>query len=368
MYNWQVFSVILQVVRYAQLERAGKVVIVVPMRTHTGSLSLYENRLQNDSVAIVSIPSELGSDARGLAETPKYLLEHGLEAKIAALGAEVRHSAIVCPKSKGIELQSRAKNLKEVAAVSRASSKAVATAAARGDFVLALGGDHSIAVGTVSGAATVHKRLGLVWIDAHPDANTEETTLSGNIHGMPVAVLMGYGNEALTTVGGSGPKILPEHMLYIGLKDLDQAEIDFIRQHRIAAVTMHDIVAHALAPAFDAIDKLKGRVDRIWVSMDIDSIDEMYSPGVAMNSMGGLTRREVVAIANYIGKTTKLAGMDLVEMVPEKDVDGKTARLALELVSNFLGFSDGSYAEYMEKYAEAGNMPEILLPSSRTRA
>lgn len=333
------------------------------MRKVRDSLSLYESKLQSGSLSIISIPSELGSDARGLAATPAYLLSHGLEKRIAALGVRVSKTSVPCPAPRGVELQSKTKNLKEVVEVSRESCRAVAQSAGRGDFLVTLGGDHSISIGTIAGATRAHKKLGVIWIDAHPDANTDETTLSGNIHGMPVAALMGYGSPELTAIGGPAPKILPEHFLYIGLKDLDQAEIDFIRRHHIAAITMHDIAAHALQPVFAAIDALRRKVDRIWVSMDIDSIDEMYSPGVAMNSKDGLTRREVVAIANYLGKTAALAGVDIVEMVPEKDVDGKTAQLAIELVINFLGVNDGSYAEYMEKYAEAGNFDEILLPS-----
>ena len=131
---------------------------------------------------------------------------------------------------------------------------------------------------------------------------------------------------------------------------------------------MNDVGERAPKPVFAAIDALRGKVEKIWVSMDIDSIDEHYSPGVAMNSQGGLTRREVLAIANYIGKTVTLAGMDLVEMVPEKDQDGATTKLVFELISNFLGCSDGSYAEYMGKYEQAGNMDKILIPSARMRA
>src|SRR3989344_4732898 len=185
------------------------------------NLSFYERELEGRSVSIVGVPIELGSDERGHAKAPHHLLEQGLEKVIAATGSEVADIWMVpCPKPAYTASAGSAKYLEEIASVARDACVAVERAARHGDFVLALGGDHSMAVGTIAGAARAHRSLGVVWIDAHPDANTHETTLSGNIHGMPVAALMGRGHPLLTNVGGANRNVLPENLLYIGIKDI----------------------------------------------------------------------------------------------------------------------------------------------------
>jgi len=315
------------------------------------NLSFYERELQGGSVSIVGVPIELGSDERGHAKAPHHLLEQGLEKVIAATGSEVADIWMVpCPKPARTASAGSAKYLEEIASVARDSCVAVEKAARHSDFVLALGGDHSMAFGTIAGAALAHRSLGVIWIDAHPDANTEVSTFSGNIHGMPAAALMGFGHPLLKEIGGMHRKVSPENFLYIGIKDMDQAEIEFLRRESISSVTMLDIAAHGLSRAFRAIDALRRKVDVLWVSMDIDSIDKEYAPGVGMPTSGGLTRREILSLAHYIGKTCVLAGMDVVEIVPAKDEKGKTAKLALELVARFLGGEHSWYGNYMEDY------------------
>ena len=315
------------------------------------NLSFYERELQGGSVSIVSVPIELGSDERGLAKAPRYLLDKGLEKVITSLHFDVSETKMIaCPKPTYTASAGSAKYLEEIAMTARDSCAAVEKAARHGDFVLALGGDHSMAIGTIAGAALAHRSLGVIWIDAHPDANTHETTLSGNIHGMPAAALLGAGHPLLTKVGGMSRKIAAENFLYIGIKDMDEAEIRFLREHSVSAVTMLDIAAHGLSGAMRAIDALRRKVDVLWVSMDMDSIDKEYAPGVGMPTDGGLTRREILSLAHYIGKTGRLAGMDIVEISPAKDEKGKTAALALELVARFLGGEHSWYENYMEDY------------------
>lgn len=315
------------------------------------NLSFYEHEPVDRSVSIVGVPLELGSDERGLAVAPQYLLERGLEKVITSLGAEIADVMMIpCRKPERVVSPGSAKYLNEVVAAARVSSMVVEKAARRGDFVLTLGGDHSIALGTIAGAALAHPSMGVIWIDAHPDANTHETTFSGNIHGMPAAALMGFGHSLLTNIGRTGRKILPEHFLCIGLKDMDKAEIEFLRRESIPTVTMFDIAESGLSRARTRIDALRQKVDMIWVSMDMDSIDKEYAPGVGMPNVGGLTRREVLNLAQYIGKTCKLAGLDLVEIAPEKDKENKTATLALELIARFLGGEYSWYEDYMNEY------------------
>lgn len=331
---------------------------VFPRPTFNGmtrdNLSYYENESEGKSVAIVGVPMELGSDERGLREAPRYLLEHGLENVIASIGAEVTDITMIpCRNPERVVSAGSLKYLDEIIAASRVSSVVVERAVRRGDFILALGGDHSIALGTIAGAATAleHRKLGVIWIDAHPDANTDASTLSGNIHGMPAASLMGFGHPLLTGAGKEKRySVLPEHFLYLGLKDIDKAEIEYLRRESISAVTMLDIAKHGLTCALRAIDTLRRKVDVVWVSMDMDSIDKEFAPGVGMPTDGGLTRREVSALAQYIGHTCQLSGVDVVEIHPAKDEKEKTVTLAFELIARFLGGQYSWYEKYMDDY------------------
>ncbi len=315
------------------------------------NLSFYEHKPVERRVSIVGVPLELGSDERGLASAPQYLLDRGLEKIITSLGAEVGEVTLVpCQKPSHVVSAGSMKYLNEIVAAGHASASAVEKAARGGDVVLSLGGDHSIALGTIAGAASAHGSIGVIWIDAHPDANTHETTLSGNIHGMPGAALMGFGHPLLTNIGKPGRKISPEHFLYIGLKDIDTAEIEFLRREKISTVTMLDIAERGLSRARLAIDALRRKVDTIWISMDMDSIDQEYAPGVGMPNTGGLTRREVLNLAQYIGKTCNVVGLDVVEIAPAKDKDSKTLTLAFELIARFLGGEYSWYENYMNEY------------------
>jgi arginase len=189
----------------------------------------------------------------------------------------------------------------------------------------------------------------VIWIDAHGDMMTHKNTLSGNIHGMPSAVAFGVGHPKLTSVYEEKIKVLPENMLYIGLKDLDQAEIDLIREKNITAFTIFDILENSWSPIFAAIKAMAARVDRVWVSLDIDSIDQIFAPATPMVNNGGLTYREITNLARYIGKVVPLAGVDIVEFAPALDVENTTAKLILELIAGLCGAEYGWYQHYMQQ-------------------
>lgn len=315
------------------------------------NFSFYEHSPAAFPVSIVSIPLEHGSDVRGHAKAPQHLFDNGLEKMLAAVGAEVgERVSIYCPKPPLQVGAGSMKNVKEVASVAKRAAAVVEKAARRGDTVLALGGDHAAAIGSIAGAAAAHLSLGVIYIDAHPDCNTEETTISGNIHGFVTALMMGHGHPML--LEAVKRRIPPENFVYIGLKDFDQAEIEYLRANRCASVTMLDIARHGLSPALNAVAALKEKVDKVWVSMDLDSIDERYAPGVGLATPDGLTRREAMSLAQYIGSSCSLAGLDLMEIVPEKDKDNATAALALELSARFLGGEYTWYKNYMREYKE----------------
>ncbi len=288
----------------------------LPMRD---SLSFYERRSPTAPLSIICVPTELGSEARGLSEAPAYLYQHGLGAMLRDIGAEVADEmAIPCE-----ELE--------------ATSAATARAVSRSNIALVLGGDHSAAIGSMRGAAQ-GGRLGVIYIDAHPDVHTPETTLTNNVHGMVAALAMEH--------------VRPEDFLFVGIKDFDPAEIDFIRERKPSYFTLLDIARRGLGPAMQAIDELAARTDAVWVSFDIDSIDQAFAPGVAMRNEAGLTAREALVLAQHIGHAVNLRGLDIVELLPQNDIDSKTARLVLALTARLLGHEWGGYQHYMRDYTE----------------
>jgi arginase len=314
------------------------------------TLKLYEKNLVTKEVSLISFPTELGSDARGLKEAPRFLYEHGLLEMLRAIGAEVAEEITIPCETPDPFATAPLKNLPQAALASSIAAQTVAHACKRDHLPIVLGGDHSISIGTIRGASTAYPSLGLLWIDAHPDVHTHESTLSGNLHGMGAALAMGFGSELLVAKRRA---IKPEHVLFLGVKDFDPAELEFLREQPVNVLTMMDFIGRGLSPAFTAIDALRRKVGRIWVSMDIDSIDRTVAPGVAMPNTGGFTYREITSLAHYIGKTCEVAGLDIVELLPKNDKNGQTAALTLELIAKFLGGEYGSYQKYMARYGAA---------------
>lgn len=314
-------------------------------------LSFYQPKPSGESVTVVSVPLELGSDERGLAEAPQYLRKQGLDQMFAAIGYDIAERvSISCPKPPLTASAGALKHVREIASVGKRVRAAVEKAGKRGDGVLVVGGDHSVAFGTVAGALGAHRSLGVIYIDAHPDANTHETTISGNVHGMVASAMLGHGHELLTQIAPCA--VAPEHFLFVGLKDFDQAEIEYLRTHSIPCFTALDIATHGLSSVAAAIETLARKVDAVWVSMDMDAIDEQYAPGVALSSADGLTRREALSLAHHIGQRCRVVGMDISEMVPGKDREGKTAGLAIELIARFFGGEYNWYRSYMDTYRQ----------------
>ncbi len=312
------------------------------------NLSLYEREERERDVSILGIPFEYGSDVRGFAAAPRYLISCGLEEALRASGARIASmTSVPTPKAVAVEVAGRAKHMREVNAASRRAYRDVTSALTSGNTVVALGGDHAAAFGTLQAAAASLSSLGVIYIDAHPDVHTVETTISGNMHGMVAAAAMGFGVPRYTDA-----RVLPRDFLFIGLKDFDDAEVDFLREQKCPSFTMLDIERRGLSAIFHAIDALAQRSEHIWISMDLDSVDRQYAPGVGMSNDGGLTRREVTLLARYIGKRCNVRGFDLVEVLPERDQENKTGRLAVELAALFLGGEHSWYSAYIDGYEE----------------
>lgn len=239
------------------------------------------------------------------------------------------------------------KNPLAVSAVTQKLSSQVYEHARQGRFVLTLGGDHSIAIGTVSGTAkAIRERLGremaVVWVDAHADINTPETSDSGNIHGMPVAFLTGLATEKREEIFGwlkDDQKISTKKLVYIGLRDIDRGEKKILREHGIKAFSMHDIDRHGIGKVMDMALGWIGTDTPIHLSFDVDALDPMWAPSTGTPVRGGLTLREGDFIAECVHETGSLVAMDLVEVNPSLEAEGasETIRAGCSLVRCALG-------------------------------
>lgn len=310
---------------------------------------------------IIGVPLDLGKDSEGTAGGPKSFRESGLESVLNGAGLKVRDLGdLEVPDKQSADIGDvRVKYLDPIARVCEELAHHVSGEVGLGRKVIVLGGDNSISIGSVSGASSALRGdLGLIWIDSHGDIMTDKTTLSGNIHGMPVSALIGMGHQIITNIYSEGAKIKPENLVYVGLKDLDQVEIDTIRKLKISTTTIVDIAESGLSPAFEAIKKLSKQVKNVWVCLDIDSMDEECAPGTPMATRGSLNYRESVNLARFIGKVCNVVGVDVTELAPHLDRENKTVKLAIELISCYLGSESNWYTRYMEeevrKQAERG--------------
>ncbi len=300
----------------------------------------------------IGVPLDLGSERMGVDMGPNALrYQHYLQ-NLESAGLNIRDLGnILCPSPEEVSAGvAKSKYLEPIAKVCKKLAMTVKKSLGAGNKMLVVGGDHSIALGSIAGAAAVVKRLGLIWIDAHGDMNTEETTPSGNIHGMPLAVILGHGNKKLTHIITKSPSVLHEDLIHIGAKDLDPGEIALMKKFNLASFGVRDILAEGLKPTFSAIKELSARVDAIWVSLDLDAIDADAAPGVGMPNKGGLTYREIQVIFEHIGLHCNVVGMDLVEYNPIHDIEHKTAELATELTAKAFGKEYSWYTEYLRDH------------------
>jgi arginase len=230
------------------------------------------------------------------------------------------------------------KYLDQIVRVSEELAGIVTTILQEGEFPLILGGDHSIALGSLSGVANVHKNVGVLWIDAHADFNTDQSTPSGNIHGMILASLAGLGNSSLTNIGGWSPKIHKETIVIVGARDLDPGEQELLHTNSIHVFTMSEIDQLGITEVMQQALAIAGQNnDGIHLSLDMDALDPTEAPGVGTPVRGGLTYREAHLAMELIADSHKLVSMDVVEVNPILDRENATALLAVELVLSALG-------------------------------
>src|SRR5699024_6368976 len=230
------------------------------------------------------------------------------------------------------------RNLADVVSMNERLARKVAHEVATGYFPLVLGGDHSIAIGTIAGLSEHYENLGVIWIDAHGDMNTEETTTSGNIHGMPLAVSLGLGHERLTSIMKRKPKVKPENLVLIGIRDLDIGEKQLIKQLNIKTYTMHEVDRLGMDRIMkETVAYLRDKTDGIHLSFDIDSLDRLEAPGVGTPVIGGLTFRESRLALEILAEENVITSAEFVEVNPLLDKNNKTSEIVLHLIEALFG-------------------------------
>ncbi len=295
-------------------------------------------------ISIVGVPMDLGADRRGVDMGPSALRYADLNEKLQDLGYEVADLGdldVIIPETRHFG-DPRAKYLKEIADACMHLANLVLDIRRQGRIPLILGGDHSIAVGTVSGVAESfrreNKKIGLMWFDAHADFNTPEISPSGNVHGMPMASIMGYGPIELTKIFGFSPKIQPENAVQIGIREVDPDERELVKKSGIRVFTMKDIDRRGIGAVMDeAISIVTRETDGYAVTLDADFLDPYESPGVATPVRGGADYREAHLAMEMIADTKKMVSFEIAEINPILDVQNKTAHFGMELILSAFG-------------------------------
>lgn len=293
-------------------------------------------------IEIIGAPTAFGQRKLGVNFGPDALRYAGLIERIENIGHEVidkgnvQSPVLDMKKYKGE--QKGLRNLEEVIAFSNNLYEAVNETAEKGCFPLILGGDHSLSIGSIAGISKHYENLGVIWYDAHGDLNTLESSPSGNIHGMPLRALLGEGDEGLTSIGGYKNKVKPENVVLIGMRDLDEGEKKYIKEAGILTYTMADIDRLGMGKVIsETIEYLKDKTDGIHLSLDVDALDPVETPGTGTIVPGGATYRESHLAMEMLHESNLIVSADLVEVNPLIDEYNKTARLAIGLMGSFFG-------------------------------
>jgi len=289
---------------------------------------------------MIGAPMDLGADRRGVDIGTSAIRYADINDRLRTLGHSVKDMGnLLIPQPESQPLGNpKLKYLEPIVRVSEELANIVTSILQKGEFPLILGGDHSIALGSISGVAKIHKHIGVIWIDAHADFNTNQTTPSGNIHGMILSALAGIGHSSLTNVGGWQPKIHSESIVVVGARDLDSGEQALLREHSIHVFTMSEIDQLGISEVMRQALTIAGdHNDGIHLSLDMDALDPKEAPGVGTPVRGGLTYREAHLAMELIADSGKLISMDVVEVNPILDRENATALLAVELVLSALG-------------------------------
>jgi arginase len=290
-------------------------------------------------ISVIGVPLDYGADRRGVDMGPSAIRYAGLHEKLRQAGHTVNdlgNIAVPVPESRSPQ-NTHAKYLDEIVKVNRVLARTVERIGQEGQFPVVLGGDHSIAMGTIAGLLRVRPKLGLLWFDAHGDFNTEESSPSGNVHGMPVAVAAGRGKTDLA-IPFKGHFLDEAKIVYVGVRTLDPDEAEALRQSRATVFSMHEVdrygMHEVMARAMDIVTKDTAGVH---LSFDIDALDPLYAPGSGTPYSGGLTDREAHLALELLAEGDVLTSLEMVEVNPILDEHNRTGRLAANLIASALG-------------------------------
>ena len=305
-------------------------------------------------VDIIGVPLDLGAKALGVELGPDAIRAAGLLHALDYNGMPCAdHGNVVSPGIRGrggtAGIRGFDAQAREIARVGKLTARVVSRSLKKGRIPLTLGGDHSVAIGSVSGVFAAHPEMSILWIDAHPDATTPETSLSKNIHGMPLAIALGHGDKRLVRLGRTPLRVSPDRVAVFGAKDMDEQEVRFLDKAGVRVITVREIVEKGIAVTLREALRIVGKKEfHHHVSFDIDVVDRFDAPSAAIASRGGLTYREIRYVMETIGERGLVDSLDVVELNAREDVHQRTAKLAVEMISAVLGGRYTDYEEYME--------------------
>lgn len=292
-------------------------------------------------VSIIGVPCDYGQQRRGVDMGPSAIRYAGLQSRLTVLGYSVEDEGDIHVSNQPsiAQVDPQLLNLDEVVKVNTALANKVNEVVEKQRVPLVLGGDHSIAIGTLAGLSKHYQNMGIIWFDAHADLNTPETTPSGNIHGMPLATSLGLGHERLTAILHDAPKIKQENIIIIGGRSIDEGERKLIKELGIKVYTMYDIdrlgMTYVMEGTLDYFRKQK--IDGLHLSLDLDALDPLYTPGVGTPVAGGITYRESHLAMEMIQESSLLTSAEFVEVNPILDERNKTADVAVALIGSLFG-------------------------------
>jgi arginase len=301
--------------------------------------------VKHPAVAIIGAPLDLGAGRRGVDMGPSAVRVAGLGRRLNALGCDVTDLGNV-PVAQAESIADMgpdaARFLPQIAITCELLGERVGQALADGKMPLVLGGDHSIAVGSMAGISRFFResgrKIGLLWIDAHADMNTPQSSPSGNVHGMPLACCAGVGPDELTGMFGFSPKAVPANIALVGIRDVDRLEAETVRSTGVRAFTMREIDERGMRTVIDeAISIVTQGTAGFHLSLDMDFVDPQYAPGVGTPVRGGATYREAHLAMEVICDSARMVSMEVVEVNPVIDEVNRTADLAVELILSAMG-------------------------------
>ncbi|WP_075619488.1 arginase [Paenisporosarcina indica] len=293
------------------------------------------------NISLIGVPMDLGQARRGVDMGPSAIRYAGVIERLEAIGHQVTDEGDIKIASFNSKTEPHAilRNKKEVLEACNALANKVNEVMENDQFPLVLGGDHSIAIGTLAGLGDRYENLGVIWYDAHADLNTGETSPSGNIHGMPLAVSIGLGDDDLVNIRDFAPKIKPENVVIIGARSVDPGERELIKEKGIKVFTMHEIDKLGMTEVMNqAMWYLKDRnVNGVHLSLDLDGLDPLFTPGVGTPVPGGITYRESHLAMEMLFSSKMITSAEFVEVNPILDEQNKTADVAVALMGSLFG-------------------------------